>query len=178
MDPNISPDPAVTAGADVAQALLLLTAKLDAIETRLAAVESGAPAAATPEPVANVVAASDEDPEDDKDDKDPPAMDAAAVAAAVASALTAERVRAKGVEQAKVATRGVLGDVIAMDSASEIYREALKRSGVDLTQVAAGTELVAWTALQSVSASPAHAQDGRTAEKPAFDTSRIRNLGR
>jgi hypothetical protein len=75
------------------------------------------------------------------------AMDAAVrkhTQTAVAAALKQERERAAGVERAKRVTRGVLGDVIAMDSAAGIYREALKTVGIDPANVPKGQARVAW----------------------------------
>lgn len=189
MDPNTNPDPAPTpapdAGAGVAQALLLLTQKLESIDIRLAAVESTGATPAETDPVDPPVEgvdppAADSDPDEDEDDK--PALDAASVKALVDAAVTAERDRAKAVEQAKTACRGDLGDMIALDSAPDIYRAALKERGVDVSLIPAGTEQAAYQAIQAVAPgnhqrSASHAQDGAHA-KPAFDTSRIRNLGR
>ncbi|MEX5413401.1 DUF2213 domain-containing protein [Atlantibacter hermannii] len=85
-------------------------------------------------------AAMDEDKDDDKDDKkekdkvDKPAMDAAIrLAADAATKKAAENFRA--VREAEQAVRPLIGDVVAMDSAEDVYRTALEQSGVDITGV-------------------------------------------
>jgi hypothetical protein len=76
------------------------------------------------------------------------AMDAASVrkatATAVAAAVKSERTRAMNVERAKRDVRGVLGEVYGMDSAREIYREALAAVGQDVAAIPKGMERVAW----------------------------------
>jgi len=64
----------------------------------------------------------------------------------VADAVQGERQRAARVEQAKRDVQGVLGPVHGMDSAGQIYREALKQQGVDVARVAKGAEHAAWQA--------------------------------
>jgi len=85
-------------------------------------------------------AAMDEGKDDDKDDKkekdkvDKPAMDAAIrLAADAATKKAAENFRA--VREAEQAVRPLIGDVVAMDSAEDVYRTALEQSGVDITGV-------------------------------------------
>ncbi|WP_313449695.1 DUF2213 domain-containing protein [Atlantibacter hermannii] len=85
-------------------------------------------------------AAMDEDKDDDKDDKkekdkvDKPAMDAAIrLAADAATKKAAENFRA--VREAEQAVRPLIGDVVAMDSAEDVYRTALEQSGVDINGV-------------------------------------------
>ena len=85
-------------------------------------------------------AAMDEDTDDDKkDDKekdkvDKPAMDAAIrLAADAATKKAAENFRA--VREAEQAVRPLIGDVVAMDSAEDVYRTALEQSGVDINGV-------------------------------------------
>lgn len=77
------------------------------------------------------------------------AMDSKSVQSLVAAAVKAERARAARVDQAKRDVRGVLGDVIGMDSAGDIYREALMQSGMDVSQLAKGQEKMAWDAFRS-----------------------------
>lgn len=194
--PNVDPTENTNTGnADVAQALLAVTAKLEQIETRLIAVEgsktqtpqseaeNGLPANVNTSPVATN--ANDSDPDDDDDDKeDKVAMDAksvqAVVDAAVQAAVAGERTRLRAVEDAKRACRADLGDMIAMDSAEEIYGAALKQRGVDISAMERGAFQAAYQAIQSVASARTvhHAHDSRTGDKPAFNTSRIRNLGR
>lgn len=188
VDPNTNPD----SGNKVegAEALMAIMSKLEAIETRLTAVEGSK--TQTPQSEAEVGlpastnTANDADPDkkdDDKDDKDDDkkehAMDAASVQAVVAAAVKAERDRNAAVETAKRATRGDLGDMIAMDSADDIYRAALKQRGVDVAAIPAGAEQAAYQAIQAVTSHRPvqHAHDSNSGSKPAFDTSHIRNLG-
>lgn len=201
VDPTDTPNavPAADPAADVAKALLLLTEKLEAIEGRLAKIEGDTTANLDLEQAEQEMA-GDEDAEakgderegeeaavakSDKDKADERAgelraMDAKSVKAVVDAAVRRERERAAGVEAAKRATRAVLGDMIAMDSAGDIYRAALKQSGVDVAAVAAGTERIAWDAFCAANRpAAAYAMDSRTsrAEKPAFDLSHIRVRG-
>lgn len=178
VDPIATPD---TSNADVAKALTLLTDKITSIEERLGKVEGKADEEIDETgKVERDVLAIDTDKVDDKDKAgEPRAMDAKSVQAVVDAAVTAERQRASAVETAKQACRHDLGDMIAMDSAPEIYRAALAQRGVDVSALPAGTEQAAYQAIQSVTARPVrHAQDSNPGDKPAFDTSRIRNLGR
>lgn len=87
------------------------------------------------------------------------AMDAKSVRTAIETAVANERKRAAAVEQAKRDVRYVLGGDIALDSASQIYREALTQIGVDVSQVAKGSERAAWQAANAASIAAAH---GRT----------------
>ena len=109
----------------------------------------------------------------------------ALIAAAVDAAVKRERERASAVATAKAATRHVLGDMIAMDSAGDIYRAALKAAGVDVTKIAAGHEHTAWLGYSAAARAPAVlANDSRLTpdDKTAapFDAhlARIRNAGR
>lgn len=203
VDPNANPNtsPAPESGAGAAEAFMLITAKLEAIETRLAAVEGGK--TQTPQSTAetglpaSVNTASDEQSDKDRKDEregeersqkdrederkgEERAMDAKSVESAIAAALTAERARAKGVEDAKLACRHDLGDMIAMDNAGDIYRAALKTRNVDVTGMDDAVAKATYQALQSVSRpAVAYANDSNSGSgKPAFDTSRIRRLGR
>lgn len=190
VDPNTNPD----SGNKVegAEALMAIMSKLEAIETRLTAVEGSK--TQTPQSEAEVGlpastnTANDADPnkkDDDKDDKKDDdkkehAMDAASVQAVVAAAVKAERDRNAAVDTAKRATRGDLGDMIAMDSADEIYRAALKQRGVDVAAIPAGAEQAAYQAIQAVTSHRPvqHAHDSNSGNKPSFNTARIRNYGR
>lgn len=81
--------------------------------------------------------ADDEDYEDDdkKDDKvSKTAMDSAIrLAADSATKKAAQNFRA--VREAEQAVRPLIGDVVAMDSADDVYRTALEQSGVDIKGV-------------------------------------------
>ena len=105
------------------------------------------------------------------------AMDSKSVKLMVDNAVKQERARAALVEQAKRDVRGVLGDVIGMDSAGDIYREALRHRGVDVSRIAKGTEAVAWQSHVIAAGAAAgvrqhvaeHALDGKESAKlPAF----------
>lgn len=117
------------------------------------------------------------DKEDEREGEER-AMDAKSVQALVDAAVNAERDRAKALEQAKRDCRNDLGDMIAMDSAGEIYRAALKVRGVDVDAIPAGTEQIAYQAI-NVAARPAapvvRANDSKNPEanKPRYDTSRF-----
>lgn len=186
MDPNANPNPAPDT-PDVAQALLLVTSRLEAIETRLTAVEGAKTQTPQSEaenglPASANTAATDSDPDADKGDKDEddkPAMDANAVQAAITAALTAERARAQGVQDAKTACRSDLGDMIAMDDAGEIYKAALKTRGVDVSSMSAEVAKATYQAVSAVTprATVQYANDA-AGGKPTFDTSRIRSAGR
>lgn len=105
------------------------------------------------------------------------AMDSKSVQVAIEAAVKQERQRAAMVDKAKRDVRGVLGDVIGFDSAGDIYREALKQRGVDVSTIAKGTEQVAWQSFVVAAGAAAgvrqrtveHAQDGKDTPKlPAF----------
>lgn len=181
-NPNPNPNPAEGGNAEVAQALTLLVTKIEGIEARLTKLEgSDDPDAAA----AAAAGASDEEPDkkdDDKDKDDKPAMDAAAVKAlidgAVTAGVSAERARAAAVDQAKRDCRADLGDMIAMDSAPDIYRAALKQRGVDVSAIPAGTEQAAYQAVNAAVRTPVLANDSRAGadvKRVTFDTSRIRH---
>lgn len=197
VDPNETAAPAAPeapgTGAGIAEALMMLTAKLEALDNRLAAVEGGKQPVPQ-EPVVPVEATDEsddesDDSEDDKkdvvedsddseddDSKDKQAMDAASVQELVKAAVEAERKRAADVTAAKQACRNDLGDMIALDDAGEIYRAALKQRGVDVSAIPAGAERATYQAIDSVTRSGAasFAFDSNSGAKPAFDLSRIR----
>lgn len=187
--PNVDPNDTSNGNVDAANALQAILARLEAIDARLTAVEGAK--TQTPQSEAetglpaSVNTADDADPDKDDDaDKDDKtvAMDAKSVQAVVTAAVTAavedERKRLQSIEDAKRNCRGDLGDMIAMDSADDIYAAALKVRGVDVATVPAGAYQATYQAI--VAATPAarkvvRANDSRT--EKSFDTSRIRNLG-
>ena len=141
------------------------------------------------DPTAKVEGAADEELDENGNPKLPPpnqegtpargsptphgAMDSKSVQAVVKAAVEAERRRAADVEEARRATRGVLGEV-AMDDAGAIYREALMQSGVDVGEIGKGAEKVAWNAYKAAAGAAAgvrraptaeHAMDGKAGEK-------------
>lgn len=103
--------------------------------------------------------ADDEDDEDDdkKDDKvSKTAMDSAIrLAADSATKKAAQNFRA--VREAEQAVRPLIGDVVAMDSADDVYRTALEQSGVDIKGVhpSAFPSLVKMAISQKESSRPA-----------------------
>ncbi|MFU2148238.1 DUF2213 domain-containing protein [Hafnia paralvei] len=81
--------------------------------------------------------ADDEDDEDDdkKDDKvSKTAMDSA-IRLAADSATKKATQNFREIREAEQAVRPLIGDVVAMDSASDVYRTALEQSGVDIKGV-------------------------------------------
>lgn len=81
--------------------------------------------------------ADDEDDEDDdkKDDKvSKTAMDSA-IRLATDSATKKAAQNFREIREAEQAVRPLIGDVVAMDSASDVYRTALEQSGVDIKGV-------------------------------------------
>lgn len=160
---------------------------LEAIDNRLTKLEGGRAndeaeaekKRAEDEAAAEQKRADDEAAEKAKKDEregEERAMDAK-IGAAVTAAVEATNKKRDELEAAKRATRHVLGDTHAMDSAGDVYREALKQSRVDVTNIAAGTEHVAWQAYQAGNSGVQRANDSRTpATEPnraTFDTSRF-----
>jgi len=89
-------------------------------------------ALATPEVAED--ATCDDDMANDEDDKDEPPMKKEEVKAAMDAAINAgiakERANMKAANEARRDVRGVVGDVLALDSAAEIYSFALNEMGV------------------------------------------------
>lgn len=104
------------------------------------------------------------------------AMDSKAVQSLVKTAVLAERKRAADVETAKAAVRGVLGPVHAMDSADDIYREALTQVGMDVSSLAKGQGKFAWDAYKLAAGKaagvrqrdPEMAMDGAGGKAPSY----------
>ena len=117
------------------------------------------------------------DKEDEREGEER-AMDAKSVQAIVDAAVAKTKAEHQALEQAKRDCRSDLGDMIAMDSAGDIYRAALKVRGVDVDAIPAGTEQIAYQAI-NVAARPAapavRANDSNSyaGGKSRFDTSRI-----
>ena len=107
--------------------------------------------------------AQDEKDDDKKDDKEKiskPAMDAAIrLAADSATKQAAENFRR--VREAEQAVRPLIGDVVAMDSAEDVYRTALEQSEVDITGVhpSAFPAMVRMAISQKENSRPVIAQD-------------------
>ncbi|MFT8979428.1 MAG: DUF2213 domain-containing protein [Gluconobacter oxydans] len=77
----------------------------------------------------------DEDDNDKKKEDEKKGMDAASVSRLVAAEVAKERLRNKLAQDAREAVRPLVGDVIGMDSAGDIYRYALKQTGHDATGI-------------------------------------------
>lgn len=106
--------------------------------------------------------ADDEDDEDDKkDDKvSKTAMDAAIrLAQDSATKLAAKNFRE--VREAEQAVRPLIGDVVAMDSAADVYRTALEQSGIDVKGIhhSAFPAMVQMAISQKQNSRPVIAQD-------------------
>ncbi|WP_211561028.1 DUF2213 domain-containing protein [Gluconobacter sp. Dm-62] len=97
------------------------------------------------------------DDEDDEKKDDKKGMDAASVSRLIEAAVSKERRRSKLAQDAREAVRPLVGDVIGMDSAGDIYRYALKQTGHD----AAGVHDSALPALVSM------AINAKRPERPA-----------
>ncbi|MCP1274796.1 DUF2213 domain-containing protein [Gluconobacter albidus] len=113
--------------------------------------------------------AADEDDDDKKDEKkdDKKGMDAASVSRLIEAAVSKERRRSKLAQDAREAVRPLVGDVIGMDSAGDIYRYALKQTGHD----AAGVHDSALPALVSMAINAKRpARPARMAGDSAIDT--------
>lgn len=103
--------------------------------------------------------ADDEDDEDDdkKDDKvSKTAMDSA-IRLAADSATKKAAQNFREVREAEQAVRPLIGDVVAMDSADDVYRTALEQSGIDIKGVhpSAFKSLVKMAITQKESSRPA-----------------------
>jgi hypothetical protein len=181
VDPTETPKPAPESGgnAEIAQALMLLTQKLEGIEARLDKLDG----TSDQEPVIAPPAAVADDEESEapkKAEEAERAMDAK-INAAVTAAVTATNKARDDLDTAKRAVRPVLGDTIAMDSANAVYRAALLQVGIPDKDIAPGTEHIAWRAYQTGNggASTTRANDARSTEvkRHTFDTSHIRTRG-
>lgn len=111
--------------------------------------------------------AEDEDIDDDKKDKKEMGMDAATVQrkinAAVKQATAQARAEAQALETAKDKVRPLVGNVMGMDSAADVYRFALKEKGVS-TKGVHHTALPAMVDMLTRQGTPARtmAQDSST----------------
>lgn len=121
-------EPKVTGDSDE-EAIISLLREAGVSEDIIAKIAASlAPAAAMDED------SEDKDDKKEKDKVDKPAMDAAIrLAADAATKKAAENFRA--VREAEQAVRPLIGDVVAMDSADDVYRTALEQAGVDIEGV-------------------------------------------
>jgi len=111
-------------------------------------------------------AAMDEDKDDDKKEKDKvdkPAMDAA-IRIAADSARRDAQADFRKLREAEQAVRPLIGDVVAMDSAEDVYRTALEQAGVDIEGVhpSAFPKMVKMAIEQQNNKRPVIAQDSAT----------------
>lgn len=115
-----------------------------------------------------------EDEDDEEDDKvSKTAMDSAIrLAADSATKKAAENFRK--IREAEQVVRPLIGDVVAMDSAEDVYRTALEQSGVDITGVhpSAYPALVKMAISQKENSRPVIAQDSASVSEfeEAFPT--------
>lgn len=77
----------------------------------------------------------DKDDKDDKKDKDKPAMDRRTVERIAADARTAASADFRALREAEKDVFPHVGEVVAMDSASDVYGFALEQAGIDLTGI-------------------------------------------
>ncbi|MFT8720017.1 DUF2213 domain-containing protein [Acetobacter sp.] len=104
--------------------------------------------------------AEDSDEDDDKKDEKK-GMDAASVKLAIDAAVAKERKRNRLAQDAREAVRPLVGDVVGMDNAPDIYRYALKSVGVDATAVdPSALPAMVQMALSSRAPKPRVAMDG------------------
>lgn len=78
--------------------------------------------------------AADEEPDDKPDAVSKPAMDAA-IKSATERATRDASARFKALRVAESDVRPLIGDVVAMDSAEDVYRTALEQTGIDISGV-------------------------------------------
>lgn len=115
-----------------------------------------------------------EDEDDEEDDKvSKTAMDSAIrLAADSATKKAAENFRK--IREAEQVVRPLIGDVVAMDSAEDVYRTALEQSGVDIAGVhpSAYPEMVKMAISQKENSRPVIAQDSASVSEfeKAFPT--------
>lgn len=121
-------------------------------------------------------AAMDEENDDDKKEKDKvdkPAMDAA-IRIAADSARRDAQADFRKLREAEQAVRPLIGDVVAMDSADDVYRTALEQAGVDIEGVhpSAFPKMVKMAIEQQNNKRPVIAQDSATVSEfeKAFPT--------
>jgi hypothetical protein len=86
----------------------------------------------------------DEDEEEEDDDKkkkaeDKRAKDRKAMDEAISAAILANDQKHRNIAEARATVRPILGDVLAMDDAEEIYRLGCETQGIDLAGVPKGT---------------------------------------
>lgn len=104
---------------------------------------------------------ADDDEDDEKDDKvSKTAMDAAIRLAKDSAAKQAAK-NFREVREAEQAVRPLIGDVVAMDSAADVYRTALEQSGIDVKGIhhSAFPAMVQMAISQKQNSRPVIAQD-------------------
>jgi hypothetical protein len=148
-EPDCIDEPTVTLDDDggdvVARIVALLEGKVD--DETLAAVRAMSSNDTPP--------AQDEEEDDDAPPpkKDEPAMDAATIRANVAADF-------KALREAERDVFPVVGEVVAMDSAADVYAFALEQRGVDLTGVPKSGYRALFKALPAMDAAPRRVATG------------------
>lgn len=171
-NPNpVEPPQAVGDGSTADEIRQLLAGKVDDdVIEKICAL-------ATPE-ISEDETAEDETAEDeyDKETSSNDTMKKEDVKAAMDAAIAKERASMKAANQARADVRGVVGDVLALDSASEIYSFALKHMGVKHDGVKDATALKAifHAANTARSGVPVIAQDSAGASKQFPDLDRFK----
>jgi hypothetical protein len=123
-------------------------------------------ALATPE----VAEVADKGKDEDKKDAPQTAMDAASIKSLVQSEVEKERAKMKLANQARHDVRSIVGDVLALDSADDIYGFALDNMGV------AHKGVTDATALKAIFDAANSAQTGKPATTIAQDSAIIKQF--
>jgi hypothetical protein len=104
------------------------------------------------------------DEKDERDEKEKKAEDKRATDSAISAAIAANDAKHRDIAEAQAAVRFIIGDVLAADSAEEIYRLGLEARGVDLVGIPKGTAPSVYRTLLQTSqrAAPIGANDSFT----------------
>lgn len=180
----VQPLLAADAALDVAAVILAVDAVADLPMGEDDDIPEAEPVAEDEDPDDKDKPAEDEDPDElaeDEEEDDKPAMDSAAVKKLVADAQARAVKESQAIRTAEREVRPVVGELVAMDSAADVYAAGLKALGVDtagITRSSYGATFRAVHAAQS-NKTPALAQDSRGA-KTAHDafTARFPNRGK
>lgn len=106
--------------------------------------------------------AMDEDPDDEDEEKDKPAMDARTVKNMVEAARRSALSEAAAIRTAEREVQSVVGELVAMDSASAVYKAGLEAMGVDVAKLPASAYGETFRAVKAArDAVPSIAQDAR-----------------
>lgn len=106
--------------------------------------------------------AMDEEPDDEDEEKDKPAMDARTVKNMVEAARRSALSEAAAIRTAEREVQSVVGELVAMDSASAVYKAGLEALGVDVAKLPASAYGETFRAVKAArDAVPSIAQDAR-----------------